>query len=84
MVKIITFASNGLSSHSAPRDKLNQYATLSSGKTDDYFKKTNNIILGDSITTKIIKTNAGNLNPKEQILLNKSALESSELDDLLK
>ena len=41
-------------------------------------------MLGDSITTKIIRMTAENLNPKEQILLNKSSLINCELDTLLK
>ena len=65
-------------------DKLKQYATLFYHKTENYLKKTNHIMLGDSIITKVIRMTAGNLNPKEQIVLNKSALLSCELDDLLK
>jgi len=65
-------------------DKLKQYLTLFYKKTEAYFKKTNKIILGDSIITKIIRMTADNLNQKEQIVLNKSALLSCELDDLLK
>lgn len=64
--------------------KQKQYATLFHQKTEDYFKKTNHIMLGDSIITKIIRMTAENLNQKEEILLNKSALLSCELDDLLK
>ncbi len=41
-------------------------------------------MLGDAITTKVIRMTADNLNRKEQIVLNKSALLSCELDDLLK
>jgi hypothetical protein len=41
-------------------------------------------MLGDKIVTKLIRMTADNLNQKEQIVLNKSALMSSELDDLLK
>ena len=41
-------------------------------------------MFGDNIITKIIRMTADNLNTKEQILLNKSALISCELDDLLK
>ena len=41
-------------------------------------------MVGDGITTKIIRVNANNLNLKEEILLNESALRSRELDDLLK
>jgi len=64
--------------------KLKQYATLFYQKTEKYFKKTDRIMLGDSIITKVIRMTADNLNSKEQILLNKSALLSCELDDLLK
>jgi hypothetical protein len=80
----INFASNGSSSRPAPRDKLKQYATLFYQKTENYFKKTNHIMLGDGILTKVIRMTADNLNQKEQIVLNKSALLSCELDDLLK
>jgi len=69
---------------SARRDKLKQYATLFYQKNESYFKKTNHIMLGDSIITKIIRLTADNLNPEEQIVLNRSALLSCELDDLLK
>ena len=75
--------SNGTSSRSTPEDKLKQYATLFYQKTEKYFKKTNQM-LGDAIITKLIRITADNLNQKEQIVLNKSALLSCELDDLLK
>lgn len=65
-------------------DKIKQYAILFYEKTEAYFKKTSRIMLGDSIITKIIRMTADNLNQKEQIVLNKSALLSCELDDLLK
>jgi len=65
-------------------DRLRQYITLFYEKTEAYFKKTSRIILGDSIITKVIRMTADNLNQKEQIVLNKSALLSCELDDLLK
>lgn len=65
-------------------DKLKQYLTLFYEKTEAYLKKTNRIMLGDVITTKIIRMTADKLNQKEEILLNKSALLSCELDDLLK
>lgn len=64
--------------------KLKRYATLFYQKTEKYFKKTNRIMLGDGIVTKVIRMTADNLNQKEQIVLNKSALLSCELDDLLK
>jgi hypothetical protein len=80
----IEFSSNRVSSRPEPQDKLKQYATLFYEKTEKYLKKTNRILLGDSIITKVIRMTADNLNQKEQIVLNKAALESCELDDLLK
>lgn len=82
----IEFSSNGYSSRKDPENKLKQYAALFYHKTEEYFKKTNRIMVGDSIITKVIRMTAKNLNPKEQILLTKSALISHnvELDDLLK
>lgn len=80
----IEFTSDGVSSKTVPYDKLKQYATLFYRKTEKYFKKTNHIMLGDDIVTKIIRMTADNLNQKEQIVLNKSSLWSCELDDLLK
>ena len=81
---LVELNSNGVSNRSAPKNKLMQYATLFYQKTENYLKKTNRIILGDTITTKLIRMTADNLNQKEQIVLNKSALLSCELDDLLK
>jgi len=80
----IEFTSDGVSSRTVPHDKLKQYATLFYQKTEKYFKKINQIMLGDGIITKVIRMTADNLNQKEQIVLNKSALLSCELDDLLK
>ncbi|MFA5770955.1 MAG: nucleotidyl transferase AbiEii/AbiGii toxin family protein [Patescibacteria group bacterium] len=80
----IKFDSNGWSSRPTPQDKIKQYANFFYKKTERYLKKTNNIVLGDIITTKLIRMTADNLNQKEQIVLNKSALLSCELDDLLK
>ncbi|MFH0774326.1 MAG: nucleotidyl transferase AbiEii/AbiGii toxin family protein [bacterium] len=68
----------------APEDKLMQYVTLFYQKTENYLKKTNRIMLGDTITTKLIRMTADNFNQKEEIILNKSALLSCELNDLLK
>jgi hypothetical protein len=80
----IEFSQNGWSSQAVSQEKLKQYATLFYVKTEDYFKKTNGVMLGDVITTKLIRMTADNLNQKEQIVLNKSALLSCDLDDLLK
>jgi len=65
-------------------NKLKQYVTLFYEKTEAYFQKTNHIMIGDGIITKTIIMTAGNFNQKEQIVLNKSALLSCELEDLLK
>jgi predicted nucleotidyltransferase component of viral defense system len=80
----IDSSNNGSSSRPGPNDKLKKYTTLFYQKSENYFKKTNRIMLGDNIATKIIRMTAGNLDQKEQIVLNKSALLSCELDDLLK
>lgn len=82
--KLFDPKSNVMSSHPPSSDTLLQYAELFYQKTEKYFKKTNQVVLGDTITTKLIRMTADNLNQKEQILLNKSALLSCELDDLLK
>lgn len=65
-------------------DQIKQFMALFFTKNASYFKKVNNIMLGDGIATKVIRMTADNLNQKEQIVLNKSALLSCELDDLLK
>lgn len=80
----IEFSGNGWSSRLEDQEKLKRYATLFNRKNKKYLAKTNHIMLGNSIITKIIRTTADNLNPIEQVLLNKSALLSCELDDLLK
>lgn len=80
----IEFSRGGSSSQKMPVEDLKKYATLFFKKNMSYFKKTNKIVLGDVINTKLIRITADNLNPKEQIILTKSALDSCELDDLLK
>ncbi len=81
---LIQFTRDGVSSQSLPEEKLKQYATLFYQKTEKYLEKTNRIMLGRSIATKLIRMTADRLNQKEQIVLNKSALLSCELGDLLK
>lgn len=78
-----------LSTHNWPPqskipERLRKYVTLFSRKIDAYFKKTNRVMLGNQIVTKVIRMSADNFNPREQIILNPSALLSSELEDLLK
>lgn len=84
MNKIIEITRDGISTQSLPEDKLKQYATLFYQKTENYLKKTKRVMLGRSIDTKLIRMTADHLNQKEQIVLNKSALLSCELEDLLK
>lgn len=75
---------NNISGRPAPQQKkLKQYASLFYQKNEEYLEKTNRVILGDSIVTKIIRMTADNLNQKEQIALDKSTLLSCELEDLL-
>ena len=81
---VTEFTSDGSSIRPAWQNKLKQYNTLFYQKTENYLKKTNRIMFGGSITTKVIRMTADNLNQKEQIVLNKSALLSYELEDLLK
>ena len=82
--KIIKITRDGVSTQSLPEDTLKQYAALFYKKTENYLKKTNRIMLGRSRDTKLIRMTAEHLNRKEQIILNKSALLSCELEDLLK
>ncbi|MDD5295175.1 MAG: nucleotidyl transferase AbiEii/AbiGii toxin family protein [Patescibacteria group bacterium] len=65
-------------------EQLKQFVMLFFKKTESYLKKTNKVMLGDSINTKLLRTTAVNLNQKEQIVLNRSALLACELDDLFK
>ncbi|OGH83734.1 MAG: hypothetical protein A2261_04120 [Candidatus Magasanikbacteria bacterium RIFOXYA2_FULL_44_8] len=81
---IVEFSNNEITNKPASQDKLLQYAALFYQKTENYLKKINHTIFGDSIDTKLIRMTADKLNQKEQIVLNKSALLSCELDDLLK
>lgn len=74
----------GSASHPPSQDKLLMYAELFHQKIEKYLKKINRIMFGSSITTKLIRMTADNLNHNDQILLNKSALLSCDLDDLLK
>lgn len=78
------FNNNGIMSSRPPnQDTLMQYAQLFYNKTEKYLKTTHRIILGDTMVTKLIRTTADNFNQTEQILLNKSALVSCELEELL-
>ena len=75
-------AANGLSA--SRQKKLKQSATVFYWKIQKYLEKTNKVVLGDRIATKLIRLTVANLDRKEQIVLDNSALRSCELDDLLK
>jgi predicted nucleotidyltransferase component of viral defense system len=81
---LMDYSAHAERSGSNAKRRLLQYATLFYQKTEKYLEKRHRIFLGDAIVTKLIRMTADNLNQKEEILLNKSALLSAELDDLLK
>lgn len=64
-------------------DQLKQFIELFLRKNEAYLEKVNRIMLGDVIITKLIRMTADKLNQQKQIVLNKSALLSCELDDLV-
>lgn len=66
------------------RDLFDRYTTLFYRKTESYLEKANRTIFGNEIVTKVIRMTADKFNQKEEIVLNRSAMLSSELDDLLK
>jgi hypothetical protein len=82
--KVIKFTRDGSSSQDLPEDKLKLYVALFYQKTERYLKKVNRVVLGRNVDTRLIRMTAERLNQKEQIVLNKSALLSCELEDLLK
>lgn len=82
--RLIKVSSDGWSSRKPSLDILNKYVTLFSRKNNRYLKKMRNVVFGDGVITKVIRMTAENLNPNQEILLNKSALVSCELDDLFK
>ena len=88
LIKKIEFPDDSLKWSSRPDDPqdrvIKKYATLFYQKIEKYLEKTNRVVLGRNINTKMIRMSAEHLNQKEEILLNKSALISCELEDLLR
>ncbi len=80
----IEFSVNGSSSRPTSEKKQKEYASLFYEKIEAYLKKVNYEIVGDTLTTKLIRVSAHNLNPKEQIVLRKEDLIRCDFDDLLK
>jgi len=64
-------------------DRLNKYITLFAEKTEKHFHKANRVVFGKSIITRVIRMTGDNLS-QDQIVLDKSALKSCELGDLMK
>jgi len=79
----IEFSANG-SSRPTSEKKQKEYASLFYEKIEAYLKKVNYEIVGDTLTTKLIRVTADNLNQKEQIVLRKEDLIRHDFDDLLK
>jgi len=80
----IEFSANGSSSRPTSEKKQTEYASLFYEKIEAYLKKVNYEIVGDTLTTKLIRVSADNLNQKEQIVLRKEDLMRCDFDDLLK
>ena len=80
----IEFSANGVSSHPTSEKKQKEYASLFYEKIEAYLKKINYELVGDTLSTKLIRVTADNLNQKEQIVLRKEDLIRCDLDDLLK
>ena len=80
----IAFSASGHSSRPTSEKKQKEYASLFYEKIGAYLKKINNELVGDTLTTKLIRVTADNLNPKEQIVLRKQDLIRCDFDDLLK
>lgn len=84
LVSKIQLSTSNWPLHSETPERLKKYVTLFDRKIEAYFKKTNRVMFGEQIITKVIRMTADNFNPREQILRSPSALLSSELEDLLK
>ena len=80
----IEFSTNGSSSRPTLEKKQKEYASLFYEKIEAYLKKVNYEIVGDTLTTKLIRVSTDNLNQKEQIVLRKEDLIRHDFDDLLK
>lgn len=80
----IEFSGNGISSRPTSEEKQAEYASLFYEKIEAYLKKINYELVGDTLTTKLIRVSTDNLNQKEQIVLRKEDLTGGDLDDWLK
>lgn len=82
--KNIEFSASGISSRPTSKEKQIEYASLFHKKIEAYLKKVNYEIVGDTLTTKLIRVTADSLNQEEQIVLRKEDLTEGDFDDWLK
>lgn len=80
----IKFSASGVSSNPTSKKKQTEYASLFYEKIEAYLKKINYELVGDTLTTKLIRVTADKLNQKEQIVLRKEDLIRCDFEDLLK
>jgi len=80
----IEFSANGVSSQPTSEKKQKEYASLFYEKIEVYLKKINYELVGDTLSTKLIRVTADNLNQKEQIVLRKEDLTEGDFDDWLR
>ena len=79
----ITFSTYAAGNLEAERRQL-EYASLFYEKIEAYLGKVGRELVGDTLTTKLIRMTADELNQKEQIVLRKEDLLRCEFDDLLR
>jgi hypothetical protein len=80
----IEFSANAVGKNPIEQKKQKQYASLFYEKIEAYLRKVNHMMIGDILTTKLIRMDTANLNPKEQIVLRKQDLVNCDFDDLFK
>src|SRR3989338_577406 len=80
----IELSANGVSSRPTSKKKQTEYASLFYEKIEAYLKKINYELVGDTLSTKLIRVTADNLNQKEQIVLRKEDLTEGDFDDWLR
>jgi hypothetical protein len=78
------FLTDDRSGNQASEKEQKEYILLFFEKIEAYLKKINYEFFGDTLTTKLIRTTADNLNWQEQIVLRKEDLINCDFDDLLK
>ncbi len=72
------------SSRPTAEKKQKEYASLFYEKIEAYLKKIKHELVGDTLTTKLIRVTADKLNQKEQIVLRREDLIRGEFDDWFK